>query len=70
MMKNIYECYVKPYVKDCGQNLVEYALLLAVIVGIGYAIFSVNGISDSVNSIFSSSSDLMTKARRLFPAAF
>ena len=70
MMKTIYTYYIKPYMKNIGQNLIEYALLLAIIVGIGYAVFSVNGISDSINSVFSSASDLMTKARKLFPAAF
>lgn len=70
MLKIVYKYHVKPYMNDFGQNLVEYALLLAVIVGIGYVIFSVNGISDSINSIFSSASDLMTKARKLVPAAF
>lgn len=70
MLKIVYKYHVKPYMNDLGQTLVEYALLLAVIVGIGYVIFSVNGISDSINSIFSSASDLMTKARKLFPAAF
>ena len=70
MLKIVYKYHVKPYMNDLGQTLVEYALLLAVIVGIGYVIFSVNGISDSINSIFFSASDLMTKARKLFPAAF
>ena len=45
-----------------GQDLVEYALLLAIVVGIGGFIYSQGGLSDSIKSIFGNSSNLLKVA--------
>lgn len=45
-----------------GQDLIEYALLLAIVVGIGGFIYSQGGLADSIKSIFGSSSNLMKVA--------
>lgn len=34
--KQMYDYYVKPYLGEKGQDMVEYALMLAIIVGIGW----------------------------------
>lgn len=36
-----------------GQDLIEYALLLAIVVGIGYLIYTTSGLQTSIQSIFS-----------------
>ena len=42
-----------------GQGLIEYALLLAIVVGIGSLIYSGSGLKDSISSIFGNSSNLL-----------
>ena len=42
--------------------MVEYALMLAIIVGIGWLIYQQSGISESINEVFKHSSELMTEA--------
>lgn len=34
--KQMYDYYVRPALGEKGQDMVEYALMLAIIVGIGY----------------------------------
>lgn len=60
--KQMYDYYVKPVLGEKGQDMVEYALMLAIIVGIGYLIYQQSGIAESINQVFTNSSDLMSKA--------
>ena len=60
--KQIYDYYVKPVLGEKGQDMVEYALMLAIIVGIGWLIYQQAGLADSIKQVFSDSSDLMTEA--------
>lgn len=62
MIKQMYDYYVKPYLGEKGQDLVEYALLLAIVVGIGYLIYQQSGLSDSIKSIFTAANDLTSAA--------
>lgn len=39
LASQMYDYYVKPYLGEKGQDLVEYALLLAIVVGIGFLIY-------------------------------
>ncbi len=41
------------YFGEKGQDLIEYALLLAIVVGIGYLIYTTSGLQASIKSIFS-----------------
>lgn len=43
-----------------GQDLVEYALMLAIIIGIGWGIYSQTGVADSIKNVFGNTSDLLT----------
>ncbi len=52
MMQSMY-FYMKLYLSEKAQNLIEYALLLAIIVGIGYLIFSQTGLQKDIGIIFS-----------------
>lgn len=52
MIRQMYDYYVKPYLGEKGQDLVEYALLLAIVVGIGYLIYQTSGLKDSIHLIF------------------
>lgn len=45
-----------------GQDLIEYALLLAIVVGIGYLIYTTSGLQDNIKSIFSNASTLTSSA--------
>ena len=62
MIKQMYDYYVKPYLGEKGQDLVEYALLLAIVVGIGYLIYSQSGLQHSINSIFTNANTVAGKA--------
>ena len=60
--KRIYDYYVRPVLGEKGQDMVEYALMLAIIVGIGWLIYQQGNLADSIKQVFSDSSDLMTEA--------
>lgn len=60
--KQIYNYYVRPVLGEKGQDMVEYALMLAIIVGIGWLIYSQADLAKQINEVFSNSSDLMSTA--------
>lgn len=60
--KQIYDYYVRPVLGEKGQDMVEYALMLAIIVGIGWLIYQQSGIQKSINDVFQNSTELMTEA--------
>ena len=60
--KQMYDDYVRPVLGEKGQDMVEYALMLAIIVGIGWLIYQQGNLADSIKQVFSDSSDLMTEA--------
>ena len=60
--KQMYDYYVKPVLGEKGQDMVEYALMLAIIVGIGYLIYQQSGIAESINQVFTDSSNLISTA--------
>ena len=62
LAKQMYDYYVKPYLGEKGQDLVEYALLLAIIVGIGYLIYDQSNLRDSLTNIFSNAGVVAGKA--------
>lgn len=47
-----------------GQDLVEYALMLAIILGIGWGIYSQTGVADSIKNVFGNASSLMETAKK------
>ena len=59
--KQMYDYYVRPVLGEKGQDMVEYALMLAIIVGIGWLIYQQGNLADSIKQVFSDSSDLMTE---------
>ena len=50
--------------KEKGQDLVEYALLLGIVVGIGWFVYSETGLSNSINSIFGNASNVLNVASK------
>ena len=54
--KQMYDYYVKPYLGEKGQDMVEYALMLAIIVGIGWLIYSQVGLAGNLMDKAASSS--------------
>lgn len=42
--------------------MVEYALLLAIIVGIGWMIYNQSGLANSINNVFTNAGNLMDQA--------
>lgn len=47
-----------------GQDLVEYALMLAIVIGIGWGIYSQTGVADSIKNVFGNASSLMEAAKK------
>lgn len=47
-----------------GQDLVEYALMLAIVIGIGGGIYSQTGVADSIKNVFGNASSLMETAKK------
>ena len=47
-----------------GQDLVEYALMLAIIIGIGWGIYSQTGVADSTKNVFGNASSLMEAVKK------
>lgn len=50
------------YFGEKGQDLIEYALLLAIVVGIGYLIYTTSGLNDNIQSIFSNAKSVTSSA--------
>lgn len=50
--------------KEKGQDIIEYALMLAVVVGIGFGIYSYGGqgIANSISSVFNNAGSLLNSA--------
>ena len=53
-----------------GQNMVEYALMLAIIVGIGWGIYDQVDLSGSIKGVFSDAGSLLEDASKAEKAAF
>ena len=47
-----------------GQDLVEYALMLAIVIGIGWGIYTQTGLADSIKNVFGNASSLMETAKK------
>lgn len=62
LASQMYDYYVKPYLGEKGQDLVEYALLLAIVVGIGFLIYQQSGLNSHLTTIFSNAGDLTSSA--------
>lgn len=62
LAKQVYDYYFRPYLGEKGQDMVEYALMLAIIVGIGWLIYKQAGLANSINAVFTNASNLMEKA--------
>lgn len=45
-----------------GQDLIEYALLLAIVVGIGYLIYTTSDLQTNIQSIFTNASNVTSSA--------
>lgn len=67
--KQIYDYYFRPYLGEKGQDMVEYALMLAIIVGIGWLIYSQVGLAGKINNVFNNAGNLMDKAASSSQAA-
>lgn len=52
-----------------GQDLIEYALLLAIVVGIGYLIYTTSGLNDNIQSIFSNAGNVTSSAAAVATSA-
>lgn len=62
--KQIYDYYVRPVLGEKGQDMVEYALMLAIIVGIGWLIYNQTQIQTSINEVFQNAGSLMSDASK------
>ena len=50
------------YFGEKGQDLIEYALLLAIVVGIGYLIYTTSGLNANIQSIFTNAGKVTSDA--------
>lgn len=62
LASQMYDYYVKPYLGEKGQDLVEYALLLAIVVGIGFLIYQESGLNHNLTTIFNNASQVTSSA--------
>ena len=62
LLFQIYDYYRVVYFGEMGQDLIEYALLLALIVAVGILIYKTSGLSDSLQAIFSKAGSLASDA--------
>lgn len=62
MAKMMYDMYIKPRLGEKGQDMVEYALMLAIIVGIGWMIYNQAKLDEKINSVFNNAASLMESA--------
>lgn len=60
--KQMYDYYVRPVLGEKGQDMVEYALMLAIIVGIGWLIYEQGNLADQIKAVFTDSSELISTA--------
>lgn len=60
--KQIYDYYVRPVLGEKGQDMVEYALMLAIIVGIGWLIYEQSNLADEIKKVFTDSATLISTA--------
>lgn len=68
MAKQMYDYYVRPYLGEKGQDLVEYALLLAIIVAVGYLIWKQSALEENLGKIFTGAGNLAKSAADSVPA--
>lgn len=62
LASQMYDYYVRPYLGEKGQDLVEYALLLAIVVGIGFLIYKTTGLNENLTKIFNNASQVTSSA--------
>jgi Flp pilus assembly pilin Flp len=62
MAKAMYDLYIKPRLGEKGQDMVEYALMLAIIVGIGWMIYNQAKLDSKINNVFNNAGQLMESA--------
>ncbi|CDE92534.1 Flp family type IVb pilin [Acidaminococcus sp. CAG:542] len=64
MAKMMYDMYIKPRLGEKGQDMVEYALMLAIIVGIGWLIYKQANLATQINAVFNNATNLMKNASK------
>lgn len=62
LASQMYDYYVRPYLGEKGQDLVEYALLLAMIVAIGWVIWNQLSLETNLKTIFENASKVTSNA--------
>ncbi|WP_416181953.1 Flp family type IVb pilin [Acidaminococcus timonensis] len=65
MAKAMYDLYIKPRLGEKGQDMVEYALMLAIIVGIGWMIYKQTDLANQINNVFNNAGSLMDNAQKI-----
>lgn len=68
MLFQIYDYYRTVYGSEKGQDLIEYALLLALIVAVGVLIYQTSGLKASLTTIFSNAGSLASDAASVLTA--
>ena len=66
-VRQAWDYYLRHHLHAKGQNLVEYALLLAIVVGIGYAILQYAGLAESIKAIFDSTNKVLDLVWKMVP---
>ncbi len=54
--------FMKRVLGEKGQDMVEYALMLAIVVGIGWLIYQQAGLQDEINQVFTDATTLVSSA--------
>ncbi len=62
MLFQIYDYYRTVYGSEKGQDLIEYALLLALIVAVGVLLYQTSGLKESLMTIFTNANKVAATA--------
>lgn len=49
----------KHSLRSKGQDIIEYALMLAIVVGIGFLIYNQSNMADKINAVFGNANNLL-----------
>ena len=62
MLFQIYDYYRDVYFGEKGQDLIEYALLLVLVVAVGILIYQTSGLANNLKTIFGNAGSLTKDA--------
>lgn len=54
----------KHSLRSKGQDIIEYALMLAIVVGIGFLVYNQSNMADKINAVFGNANNLLATVEK------